>query len=249
MNIQKKSYEISVWEDVLMYAGTPRSGKSSPTENISDLASIDYQYYTERQLAIIGSSTMTSPARTINNVFKKNINGVDTLTFDMYYQYEDIDEGQIVHNPLIDLVIDERKVKLYYDNKWYDFIVKKDDEKGRDYKYSYTCTGLAANELGKTGFNIELDIELENNTGTIKELGKAVLEGSDWQLAEEECDIIQQTNDEALYLIKLNRNITGTIRGSDPISTKSISSGSWIYVYYTSYANQVEDYFQFIFDL
>lgn len=244
MNILKKPYEISIWEDAVVYVGTDQQEYNS----ISDIPSgvqVDYQYYSERKLAIIGSSTMTSPARTTNNVLKRNINGVETLTFDMYYQYEDIDEGQIVHNPLIDLVIDERKVKLHYDNKWYDFIVKKDDEKGRDYKYSYTCTGLAANELGKTGFNIELDTELENNTGTVQELGAAVLENSDWQLSEDGQQVIQQTNDEALYLIRLNTNLTGTIRSSD--QTVSIDSGSYIYVYYTSYINQVEDYFQFIY--
>ena len=188
MSIQKKPYEISVWEDVIVYVGISGTEYSSIAE-MSE--AVKYQYYTERELAIIGSSTMTSPARTINNVLKKNINGVETLTFDMYYQYEDIEEGKIVHNPLIDLVIDERKVKLHYDNKWYDFIVKKDDEKGRDYKYSFTCTGLAANELGKTGFSIELDTELENNTGTVQELGAAVLEGSDWQLAQDGQEVIQ----------------------------------------------------------
>lgn len=242
MSIQKKPYEISVWEDVIVYVGVSGTEYSSIVE-MSE--AVDYQYYTERQLAIIGSNVMTSPARTINNVFKRNINGVETLTFDMYYQYEDIEEGQIVHNPLIDLVIDERKIKLYYEDKWHDFIVKKDDEKGRDYKYSFTCTGLAANELGKTGFRIELDTELENNTGTVQELGAAVLEGSDWQLAQSGQEVIQQTNDEALYLIKLNQSITGTIRGSN--NTKLIDSGSWIYVYYTSYINQTENYFQFIY--
>ena len=246
MSVQKKPYEISVWEDVIVYVGTPSGNEYSSIADMSGTGdTVKYQYYTERELAIIGSSTMTSPARTINNIFKKNINGVETLTFDMYYQYEDISEGKIIHNPLIDLVIDERKVKLHYDNKWYDFIVKKDDEKGRDYKYSFTCTGLAANELGKTGFRIELDTELENNTGTVQELGAAVLEGSDWQLAQNGQEVIQQTNDEALYLIQLNTDITGTIISSN--TTKTINSGSWIYVYYTSYINQVENYFQFIY--
>jgi len=121
---------------------------------------------------------MTSPARVVNPVFKTNINGTEILTFDIYYQYEE--NGEIIRNPLSNLIIDERKIKLKYENKWYDFIVKKDEEKGREYKYSYTCTGLAANELGKTGFSIELDTELENNIGTVQQLGEKILEGSDW---------------------------------------------------------------------
>ena len=179
MSIIKNPYEISVWKDVLMYVGTPRDGKTSPTSNINDLTAVEYQYYTEERLAIIGSDTMTSPMRAVNPILKKNINGVETLTFDMYYQYEDVETGEIVHNPLIDFVIDERKIKLKYEDKWYDFIVKKDDEKGREYKYSYTCNGLAANELGKTGFSIELDTELENNIGTVQQLAEEVLKGSD----------------------------------------------------------------------
>lgn len=243
MNIIKKPYEISIWKDLLMYVGTPKSGKTSPTSNLDDLSSVDYQYYDEEELAIIGSDVMTSPARVINPIFKKNINGIETLTFDMYYQYEE--NGEIIRNPLINLVIDERKVKLKYEDKWYDFIVKKDDEKGREYKYSYTCTGLAANELGKTGFNIELDTELENNMGTVQELGSIVLDGSDWQLAQEDQEIIEQTNEEALYSAVLNQNITAKIRGTS--TNKVIESGKRIYIYYTPFAIQEQNYFQFIY--
>jgi hypothetical protein len=32
----------------------------------------------------------------------------------MYYHFVDNETGKIERNPLIDLVIDERKVKLYY---------------------------------------------------------------------------------------------------------------------------------------
>lgn len=247
MNIVKKPYEISIWKDVLMYVGTPIEGKTSPTSNLADLSSVDYQYYDEARLATIGSDVMTSPARAVNSVFKKNINGTETLTFDMYYQYEDIESGELVRNPLIDLVIDERKVKLYYEDQWYDFIVKKDDEKGRDYKYSYTCTGLAANELGKTGFNIELDTELENNMGTVQELGASVLQGSDWQLAQEGQEIIQQTNEEALYSLVLTSAITTAKKLDGTSFGSNIPVGARIYAYYTPYMNQEKDYFQFIY--
>jgi hypothetical protein len=57
---------------------------------------------------------MTSLARAINPVLSRNINGVYTLKFDMYYHFVDNETGKIERNPLIDLVIDERKVKLYY---------------------------------------------------------------------------------------------------------------------------------------
>ena len=253
MSIIKKPYELSVWEDVLIYVGKDSNGEDIESSNINDLAIIDYQYYTENRLAIIGSDTMTDPGRAHNVIFKKNINGTQIVTFDMFYQYENFETGEIIRNPLINLVVDERKIKLFYEKQWYDFIVKKDDEKGRDYKYSYTCTGLAANELGKTGFNIELDVELENNIGTIQQLGEAVLSGSDWQLASEGQEVIQQTNNEALYSIILTSPLNNIkqLDETTPIYQEetftTIPSGARIYVYYTPYATQEKDYFQFIY--
>ena len=277
MSIIKKPYEISIWEDIVVYSGIVKINAGNITQSqflenpskyyyyLSDedkyinctasdwnsqrayyycddsnvaTANTKFQYYAEQRLATIGSDTMTSPARAVNPVFKKNINGVYTLTFDMYYQYEDVEAGEIVHNPLIDYIVDERKVKLKYDGQWYDFIVKKDDEKGRDYKYSFTCTSLAANELGKTGFNIELDAELGNNIGTVKELAEKVLEGSDWGVSSE-TETIQQTIDEALYFFKTSSQITAKIRGTN--TNKIINANSYIYVYYASFINKEKD--------
>lgn len=280
MSVIKKPYEISIWKDVLIYVGKDSNNNNIESQNIEDLVTVDYQYYTEEKLAIIGSDVMDSFSRARNPVFKTNINGTETLTFDMYYQYEE--EGEIVRNPLVDLVIDERKVKLFYEDKWHDFIVKKDDEKGREYKYSYTCTGLAANELGKTGYNIELDTELENNMGTVQELGEEVLRGSDWQLSQTGQERIDQTNDEALYRAFTNTAFYAKIRGLtesafnlnktiyyyyyndnnedqyiqctilddfdvDKIYAIYLPVNSIIYIYYTSFATQESNYFQFIY--
>ena len=253
MNTLKGQYEISIWEDVIKYVGANDNIYDSLEELAQAGTTVNYQFYSEQRLAVIGSDTMTSLARAINPVLSRNINGVYTLKFDMYYHFVDNETGKIERNPLIDLVIDERKVKLYYPDggddqpdHWYDFIVKKDDEKGREDKYSFTCNGLAANELGKTGFNVELDTELKNNMGTVQELGAAVLEDSDWQLAQSDQQVIQQTNDEALYSVILTSGITG-IEIFDNRNTISIPAGARIYVYYTPWANQEKDYFQFIY--
>ena len=250
MRIIKKPYEISVWEDKIQYVGTD----GIVYDNISNMpVPVDYQYYTEKRLATIGSDKMTSQTRVINPVLTRNINGTETLKFDIYYQFIDNITGEETHNPLVDLLVNERKIKLYYDDydpnhpdKWYDFIIKKDEEKARDNKYSFTCNSLAAHELGKTGFRIELDTELENNMGTVQELGKKVLENSDWQLSTEGQDIIKQTVNEPLYQIYLNQQIPAKYT-QDGETTVSISAGEKIYVYYTSYANKEKDYFQFIY--
>ena len=244
MSLIKKPYEISIWRDVLIYVGKDGNEYRSITQ-MSGITTVDYQYYTEERLATIGSNIMNSPCRAVNPVLRTNINGTETLTFDMYYQYEEVETGKMVRNPLIDYIIDERKVKLFYEDKWHDFIIKKDDEKGRENKYSYTCTGLPANELGKTGYNVELDIELENNMGTVQDLASEILRQSDWQLAAEGQEIIDQTNDEALYKAITNTALSAKIRGTN--TTFSVPSGAIIYIYYTSFATQEKDYFQFIY--
>lgn len=252
MSVIKKPYEISVWEDKIVYVGLSGNEYNSMEELIAAQDTVEYQYYTEQRLATIGSNTMTSPMRVTNPVLTVNINGTETLKFSMCYQYIDNITGEMIHNPLIDLLVNERKVKLKYDNNdpnhpdgWYDFIIKKDEERARDYKYNFTCTSLSANELGKTGFKIELDTELENNMGTVQQLGKKVLEGSDWELATEGQSTLQQTVNEPLYKIRLGQGIEANLRVSS--GTKVIESGKYIYVYYTCYAQQEKDYFQFIY--
>jgi hypothetical protein len=43
MALIKKPYEISVWQDIIMYVGTPVSGEGTiSTKNINDLSSVDY---------------------------------------------------------------------------------------------------------------------------------------------------------------------------------------------------------------
>ena len=46
----------------------------------------------------------------------------------IYYKYFDEDEGKEVDNPFIKLLVNERKIKLKYDNKWYDLIIKSIQE-------------------------------------------------------------------------------------------------------------------------
>jgi hypothetical protein len=36
--------------------------------------------------------------------------------------------------------------------------------------------------LSKTGFDLEFAPELENNMGTVVQLGEKILEGSDWKI-------------------------------------------------------------------
>jgi hypothetical protein len=186
-------YEISVWEDYFMAA----SGSME-------------SHYEERKLCVIGSNTMTDGSRALEPNLVLNVNGTHTLTFKLYLSYIDTTTGERIDNPFVKLLVNERKVKAYWDNgqedindKWYDLVVKDISEDSDSNTVTYTCEDLFINELGKSGFELNFSDEANNNQGTIYELATAVLDGTDWQLDEENTDHLLQTQEEALYEVKI----------------------------------------------
>lgn len=186
-------YEISVWEDYFVPA-------SESTES----------HYEERKLCVIGSNTMTDGSRALEPNLVLNVNGTHTLTFKLYLSYIDTTTGERIDNPFVKLLVNERKVKAYWDNgqedvndKWYDLVVKDISEDSDSNTVTYTCEDLFINELGKSGFELNFSDEANNNQGTIYELATAVLDGTDWQLDEKNTDHLLQTQEEALYKVKI----------------------------------------------
>lgn len=194
-------YEISVWEDYFV----PASGSME-------------SHYEERKLCVIGSNTMTDGSRALEPNLVLNVNGTHTLTFKLYLSYIDTITGERIDNPFVKLLVNERKVKAYWDNgqedvndKWYDLVVKDISEDSDSNTVTYTCEDLFINELGKSGFELNFSDEANNNQGTIYELATAVLDGTDWQLDEENTDHLLQTQEEALYEVKITNtnSLTG----------------------------------------
>lgn len=186
-------YEISVWEDYFV----PASG------------SIE-SHYEERKLCIIGSNTMDDGSRALEPNLILNVNGTHTLSFKMYLFYIDTFTGERVDNPYVKLLVNERKIKVYWDNgqedendKWFDLVVKDISEDSDSNTVTYTCEDLFINELGKSGFELNFSDEANNNQGTIYELATAILDGTDWQLDEKNTDHLLQTQEEALYEVKI----------------------------------------------
>lgn len=194
-------YEISVWEDYFVSA----SGSME-------------SHYEERKLCVIGSNTMTDGSRALEPNLVLNVNGTHTLTFKLYLSYLDTITGERIDNPFVKLLVNERKVKAYWDNgqedindKWYDLVVKDISEESDSNTVTYTCEDLFINELGKSGFELNFSDEANNNQGTIYELATAVLDGTDWQLDEENTDHLLQTQEEALYEVTITN--TNTLTG------------------------------------
>ena len=162
-NFGKLPYEISIWDDTHL----DNNGDTLP-------------YFREKKIAIIASDTMDTPIMAFDKNLTESVNGSYKLTFKMYYKYND--GGGLVDNPFIPYMVNERKVKLLYKNKWYEFLIKDIREESSTYTFTYALECCHIIELSKNGFNLEFDAQLKNNQGTAPELGQAVVKDTNWQL-------------------------------------------------------------------
>ena len=176
------SYKLSLWTD--------RIGEDS-----------------EKMLTPLASDDVKAPTRAYNIRLKENINGQKTLTFEIFMKYFDIEKNQLVDNPLAALISNEKRLKFYNKNKWYDFIIKSVQENSEKRTMTVNATDLFINELSRNGFEIELNQKLFNNQGTAAELGEKVLQGTDWSINLDECDTLIQTNEEVCYECTLKNPI------------------------------------------
>lgn len=213
-----KPYEISIW-------GTDETS--------------------EYKIAVIGSDQMSALSRACSPHFMQKSNGEKQLDFLMYTRYWDNKVGDFVDNPFIKLMCNERVVKLKYENKWHDFIIKQIIESSDKKSYTYTAKDRFVQELGKTGFEIELDTELENNQGTNIELAAKVLAGTDWKVDEDNSDIIEELLTEPLFVGVLGRNIkVKNLRNNDE---EVVKAGKTVYLYYKQLAANEKNTLSIIF--
>lgn len=229
--MKKNKYEISLWEDKLV----PQTGEGQ---------SIIPEHYEEEKVCIIGSDTMTSQARALEPKLVRNVNGTNKLTFKLYYTYIDNETGKRIQNPFTSLLVNERKVKCKWEDRWYDFVIKGIQEDSNGKTITYTCEDLYINELSKTGFSLEFDQKLNNNQGTAQELAKKALEGTDWVVDTDNSDHILQTIEEPLYSATLTQNLDAKDKNDVP---KTILGGSVIYLFY-SVVQEKKSYIQFIYN-
>lgn len=248
MDIRKKPYEISLWEDVLTIVY--EDGFETEGTIINEHGPVVAQYYKERKICVIGSDTMDTPIRATQPKLVTKVNGENILTFNMYSHYYDTVSDEFYINPFIGLLINERKIKLRYgapgavDTKWYDLVIKNIQENSESKTYNYTAKDLFVNELSKSGFNLQFDQELENNMGNIETLAERILDESDWQL-QPSGEILKQTLEEPLYHVLLSRNITlKDMEGKKEDIT--LQAGKLVYVFYNNIVNK-ERYVQFLY--
>ena len=235
--IKKKPYEISIWEDRLV---------TVPVQNVDGAGAKDEttSYYKEIKLAVIGSDTMESPNRAFDPVLIENVNGEKTLTFSLAYRYYDEYEGEIITNPFYPYLINERKVKLFYNNEWFEFLIKECEETAKENIFKYTAKELFSLELSKLGYNVTLNTDLNNNQGTVTELAKRVLEDTDWEVDEENSDLLTQYVQEPLYQVTVAGSFDAINLDTNELET--ITTDKPLYVFRHYIANQETQFVQFI---
>ena len=213
-----KPYEISVWEDKLTQDG-----------------------FTEKKIAVIGSNTMTGFNKVYDPVFNKKSNGEKTLSFSLKYRYFDPYTGnEGVVNPFAALLVNERKVKLHYDNKWYEFIIKEHSESSNGLEWTYNCTDAFVLELSKNGYNITFDSELNNNQGTARELTKETLKNTDWQVGT--TNVGRQMVAEPIYKGTIVNAFAALNTDTDSLE----SCSGEVYIFYSYVKNKSGKFVQFI---
>ena len=251
MDLLKKPYEISLWEDVLTFVVQNGDHTIEYEESLENaVGQVIAQYYKERLICIIGSDTMDTPIRATQPKLVSKVNGENILTFDMYSHYYDTTDDEYYVNPFIKLLVNERKVKIRYgelgaeDTKWYDLVIKNIQENSETKTYTYTAKDQFVNELSKSGFNLEFDQELENNMGNIETLAKRVLDESDWQLRPSN-EILKQTIEEPLYKIQLAETIIlKDMEGK--VEDITIQRNEFVYAFYSNIVNE-ETYVQLLY--
>ena len=229
--MNKDKYEISIWEDY------PVAEKKKGSITIP-------AHYEERKVAVIGSDTLSSPCRAYNPKLEQNINGTNTFSFEMFQTYREnfVRDGkdEILTNPFLALLSNERKIKVLWKNKWYDFVIKNISEDTSSRKNIYTCQDLYINELSKNGFNLTFDSELGNNEGTAQELVEKVLEGTDWTLDKKGSQGIQQKKEEPVFEFFLPEKISAKNQSKPKTNPTEIANDKTILFFYNQIQSLVE---------
>lgn len=192
MSVQKRPYELSVWDEELIGEGKKE----------------------EYKILIIGAHDMTYNGRAVGIKLTRKVNGTNSLTFQMLSSFFDSKKGEFVGNEYIDELYAERKIKLHYKDKWYEFYIKgvQEEKKHNSVLKTFSCEDAFIDELARNGYGITFDEELYNNVEEIGVFTEEILEDSVWEYAPEYNwgDFTEYT-EEKLFKINMNNFKDGII--------------------------------------
>jgi len=257
------NYEISLWEDYLYNPDNSEATRASSYYKERKIAVIGSNTMTSTCRAINpvliegvnGTRTFSfkmyykcredSYTEAVQQLFAYDSNEQDygpirdSDNKDLFYETKST-ESRIYKNPFLKLLVNERKVKVKWKGQWYDFVINGCEENSSDKSITYTCEDAFINELSKTGFNIELNDDLQNNQGTMRQLAAEVLKNTDWTVLNADTSFLKEKREDAVYELILTHSINVV---SDLNSqTTTIQTGNKILLYFTQVQEKCKKY-------
>ena len=250
----KQPYELSVWRDVPI-AGTLETDGYFTDEKVAIIGSDSMDsplkaYDVSLKELTNGDCTLTfsmlydyekDGERVSNPLFELLKNEIK-LKLRRGEEYGFINsKGEIdftILNGEIDFNEEEpnyEDTSVDYDNRWRDFVIKTIDKDSNTHVANIVAKEIFVNELGKNGWSVTLNTELENNYGTVEQLAEKVLDGSDWKVERGYSPIERVKEPLFEYKIPEGTSIAAVaMRKGDNGSNKeiTISENEYIYFFY-----------------
>lgn len=250
----KQPYELSVWRDVPI-AGTLETDGYFTDEKVAIIGSDSMDsplkaYDVSLKELTNGDCTLTfsmlydyekDGERVSNPLFELLKNEIK-LKLRRGEEYGFINsKGEIdftILNGEIDFNEEEpnyEDTSVDYDNRWRDFVIKTIDKDSNTHVANIVAKEIFVNELGKNGWSVTLNTELENNYGTVEQLAEKVLDGSDWKVKKGYSPIERVKEPLFEYKVPEGTSIAAVaMRKNDGGSNKeiTISANEYIYFFY-----------------
>lgn len=250
----KQPYELSVWRDVPI-AGTLETDGYFTDEKVAIIGSDSMDsplkaYDVSLKELTNGDCTLTfsmlydyeKDGKRVNNPLFELLKNEIKLKLRRGEEYGFIDaNGNIdfsILNGEIDFNEEEpnyENTSVDYDNRWRDFVIKTIDKDSNTHVANIVAKEIFVNELGKNGWSVTLNTELENNYGTVEQLAEKVLDGSDWKVKKGYSPIERVKEPLFEYKIPEGTSIAAVaMRKGDDGNNKeiTISANEYIYFFY-----------------
>lgn len=250
----KQPYELSVWRDVPI-AGTLETDGYFTDEKVAIIGSDSMDsplkaYDVSLKELTNGDCTLTfsmlydyeKDGERVNNPLFELLKNEIKLKLRRGEEYGFINsKGEIdftILNGEIDFNEEEpnyEDTSVDYDNRWRDFVIKTIDKDSNTHVANIVAKEIFVNELGKNGWSVTLNTELENNYGTVEQLAEKVLDGSDWKVKKGYSPIERVKEPLFEYKIPEGTSIAAVaMRKGDDGNNKeiTISANEYIYFFY-----------------
>ena len=250
----KQPYELSVWRDVPI-AGTLETDGYFTDEKVAIIGSDSMDsplkaYDVSLKELTNGDCTLTfsmlydyekDGERVSNPLFELLKNEIK-LKLRRGEEYGFIDANGNIDFSILNGEIDFNEeepnyedTSVDYDNRWRDFVIKTIDKDSNTHVANIVAKEIFVNELGKNGWSVTLNTELENNYGTVEQLAEKVLDGSDWKVKKSYSPIERVKEPLFEYQIPEGTSIAAVAmrKGDNGSNEKiTISGNEYIYFFY-----------------